>query len=57
MALNQKKYDIKVLNDDALNSNQILFDFKQITFNYLNGLYLREKCILIYTIIKLNEEA
>ena len=52
MALNQEKYDIEVQNDDAIKRNQILFDFIQQTFNSLDGLYLREICILIYMIIK-----
>ena len=52
MALNQKKYDIEVQNDDAIKHNQILFDFMQQKFNPLDGLYIHEKCLLIYAIIK-----
>ena len=29
MALNRDKYDIEVLDDDAIKRNQILFDFMQ----------------------------
>ena len=43
MALNPDKYDIEVLDDDAIKRNQILFDFMQQTFNFLDGLYLHEK--------------
>ena len=42
MALNQDKYNIEVLNDDAIKCNQILFDFMQQMFNNLDGLYLRD---------------
>ena len=50
MALNWYKYDIEVQNDDAIKSNQIFFDFIQRTFNPLNGLYLHETYLFIYTI-------
>ena len=52
MALNRKKYDIEVRNDDAIKRNQILFDYMQRTFNLLYGLYLREGCRLINKIMK-----
>ena len=52
MALNRDKYDTEVRNDDAIKHNQIFFDFMQQTFNFLDGLYLHEKCPLIDTIIK-----
>ena len=52
MALNRKKYDIEVRNDDAIKRNQILFDYMQRTFNILYGLYLREGCRLINKIMK-----
>ena len=52
MALKQDKYEIEVQNDDAINHNRIFFDFMQQTFNFLDGLYLHEKCPLIDTIIK-----
>ena len=52
MALNREKYDIEVLNDDAIKHNQVLFDFMQQTFNCLYILYLHEKYLLINKIIK-----
>ena len=52
MALNRDNSDIEVRNDDAIKSNRIFFDFMQQTFNCLDGLYLRDRCIFIDTIIK-----
>ena len=52
MALNWYKYDVEVLNDDAINRKRIFFDFVQRTFNCLDGLYLRERCLLIDAIMK-----
>ena len=52
MALNRLKNEIEVQNDDAMNCNRIFFDFMQQTFNQLDGLYLREMCPLIDTIMK-----
>ena len=52
MSLKREKYDIEVLNDNAIKCNQIFFDFIQQTFNRLYGLYLNEKYILMDTIIK-----
>ena len=52
MALNLDKYEIEVRNDDAIKRNQRFFDFIQQTVNRLNGLYLRERCFLIYVIMK-----
>ena len=52
MALKRDKYTIEVQNYDAINRNRIFFDFVQWTFNYLDGLYLHEKCLLINTIIE-----
>ena len=52
MALNWEKYNIEVQNDDAMNHNRIFFDFMQQMFNRLNGLYLREVCLLIVMIMK-----
>ena len=52
MALNQEKYDIEVRNDDTIKCNRTLFDFMKWTFNYLDGLYLRHRCILIHAITK-----
>ena len=52
MALNRDKYDIEVRNYDAIKRNQIFFDFMQQNFNPLDGLYLCERGILIYAIMK-----
>ena len=52
MAFKQEKYDIEVKNDDAIKRNRIFFDFMQQTFNFLDGLYLHEKSLLIDTIIE-----
>ena len=52
MALNRYKYNIEVRNDDAIKCNQIFFDFMKQKFNRLDGLYLREVCLLIDTIMK-----
>ena len=50
--LNRGKYYIKVRNDDTIQRNQILFNFMQLTFNLMYELYLRERCPLIYAIMK-----
>ena len=50
MALNRDKYDIEVRDDDAIKRNRILFDFMQQTFSCLDGLYMYEKYLYIYTI-------
>ena len=55
MALNWYKYDIEVQNYDAINRNRILFDFMQRKFKYLDGLYSREKRLLMDTIIMINQ--
>ena len=52
MALNWDKYDIEVQNYYAIKCNQIFFDLMQQMFNHLNVLYLREKMLLIDTIMK-----
>ena len=52
MALNRGKYEIEVLNDDAIKRNRIFFDLLQLTFYRLDGLYLHEVCLLIDTIMK-----
>ena len=52
MALNWDKYDIEVRNDNAIKRNRILFDFMQLTFNCLDGLFLREECLVIDTILE-----
>ena len=50
MALNQYKYGIEFRDDDAINRNQILFDFMQLMLIFMDGLYMDEKCVLIDTI-------
>ena len=52
MALNWETYDIEVINDDAIKRDQIFFDLMQRTSNRMDGLYIRERFILIDTIIK-----
>ena len=52
MALNWDKYDIEVRNDDAIERNQVFFDFMPLNFNNLDGLYLRERCLLEDAIMK-----
>ena len=52
MAFNLGKYDIEVGNDDAIKRNQIYFDFMQLPFNCMDGLYLLKRCILIDAIMK-----
>ena len=39
MALNRDKYDIDVINNDAIKHNGIFFNLMQRTFNQLDGLY------------------
>ena len=52
MALNWDKYDIEVQNDDAIKRNWIFSDFMHWTFNRMDGLYLHERCLLIYKILE-----
>ena len=52
MNLNREKYCIEVRNDDAIKRNKIFFDFMQLSFNQLDGFYLREICLLIYAIME-----
>ena len=51
MALNWEKYDTEVRNGDAIKRNRIWFDFMQLLLNCLDGLYLRERFVLVDTII------
>ena len=51
MSLKWDKYAIEIQKDDAIQRNQIFFDFMLIIFNRLNQLYEREKSLLIYTIL------
>ena len=57
MALNWEKYDIEVWDDDTIKRKRILFDFMQQMFNRLDGLYMDEKWLFIYTIKISVEEA
>ena len=52
MDLNRDKYNIEVQNDDPIKGNKIFFNFMQKTFNRLDGLYLRERRLLIDAIMK-----
>ena len=52
MAIKQEKYAIKIQKDDVINRNRIFFDFMLRMFNQINQLYVREKNILIDTILK-----
>ena len=52
MDINWDKDDIQVRNNDAMKRNQILSDFMQRTFIRIDGLYLRERFILMDAIIK-----
>ena len=52
MSLNRDKYDIEVQNGDAIKRNRIFFEFMQRTFNCLDELYLRGRCLLIDAIMK-----
>ena len=40
MALKRDKYDIEVQNYDAINRNQIFFDFMQRSFNCIDRLFM-----------------
>ena len=52
MALSRGNYDIEDQNYDAIKCNQIWFDFIQWMFNRLDELYLRERYLLIDTMMK-----
>ena len=52
MALNRDKYDIGFRDYDAINRNQIFFDFMQGTFNCMDGLCLCGRYLLIDMIMK-----
>ena len=52
MALKQDKDAIEIQKDDAIKCNRICFDFMLRMFNNLNELYIKEKSLLIYTILK-----
>ena len=52
MAINWDKYDIDILDDDAIKRNRIFFDFMQRTFSFMDGLYMDGNFLLIGTIKK-----
>ena len=52
MALKRDKDVIEIKKYDAIKRNQIFFDFMLIMFNHLNQLYVKEKILLIDTILK-----
>ena len=52
MALKWDKDTIEIQKDDAIKRNRIFFDFMLRMFNRLNQLYVKEKIILIDTILK-----
>ena len=52
MALNRDKDAIEIQNDDAIKRNQIFCDFILRMLNHLTQLYVKEKSILIHTILK-----
>ena len=52
LARNWDKYEIDIRNDDTIKRNQIFFDFMKKTFNCLDGLYLHERFLFIYTIME-----
>ena len=52
LAINEGKYDIEVQNDDAIKRNRIFYHFMKKTFNRMDELYLRERCLLIDAIMK-----
>ena len=52
MALKREKDVIEIKKDDAIKRYQIFFDFILRMFNHLNELYVKEKSLLINTILK-----
>ena len=46
MALKRDKYSIEIQKDDAIQRNQLFFDFMLRMFNRLNQLYEKEKVFL-----------
>ena len=54
MDINWDKYGIEVRNYDTMNRNRIFFGFMQQTFNCLDGLYLRERYLLMDVIINID---
>ena len=52
MAIKRDKYEIEVLDYDAIKRNQIFVDLFQHIFSCLDGIYMNEKCLLIDTIKK-----
>ena len=52
MALKLDKDVIEIQKDDAIKRNRIFFDFILRMFNHINELYVKEKSILVDTILK-----
>ena len=52
MDLKRDKDAIEFQKDDAIKRNRIFFDFMLRMFNNLNQLYVKEKSLLIDTILK-----
>ena len=52
MVIRQDKDSVEFQKDDAINRNRIFFDFMLRMFNHLTQLYVKEKSLLIDTILK-----
>ena len=52
IAFNRDKYYIEVQNDASIKCNRLLFYFMQQTFNRLDSLYLRARCLLVDAIME-----
>ena len=52
MAIKRYKDVIEIQKDDAIKRKRIFFDFMLRMFNHLNELYVKEKFLLIDTILK-----
>ena len=52
MDLKQNNNTIEIQKDDSIKHNRIFFDFMLVMFNHLNQLYVKEKSLLIDTILK-----
>ena len=52
IALKKDKDAIEIQKYDAIKRNKIFFDFMLRIFNHLNELYVKEKILLIDTILK-----
>ena len=52
IAFKRDKYVIDIDGEDAINRNQLFFDFMLRMFDHINQLYEMEKSLLIDTILK-----